>query len=200
MRNIDKILIGTNNEKKLGQFRNIFGDLRLDIELISLKDIGISDDVEENEDSLLENAKNKARFYGEKSGMLTLSDDTGLFIDALNGEPGIHAKRWHDGTERDRCFKILERMKDIPKEKRTCRYIGVLAVFNPQDKKFWTYEGQVEGRIADKLLEAGGFGYDSIFISTFFNKYYSQLTEKEKHSISHRGMGVRKFVSVWKNR
>lgn len=189
-----KILIGTNNENKLEQFRRIFRNSGLDVELVSLKEVGIFDDVEEDEDNLLANAKKKAQFYGDVSGMLTLADDTGLFIDALNGEPGIHAKRWHVGTEKDRFLKILERMKDIPKEKRTCQYSGVLAAYDPKSKKFWTHESNFEGRVADKPFEFKGFGYDPIFISTELNKYYSELTDEERDSISHRGQNVKEFL------
>lgn len=189
-----KILIGTNNENKLKQFRRIFCNLGSDVELVSLKEIGITDDVEEDADNLLDNAKKKAQFYGEKSGILTLADDTGLFVDALNGEPGIHAKRWHIGTEKDRYLKILERMKFIPKEKRNCRYSGVVAVYNPELDKFWTFESNLEGIIADEPMEANGFGYDPIFISTEFNKYYSQMTDGEKDLISHRGLGVKEWL------
>ena len=102
-----KILIGTNNENKLKQFARIFKNLGSDIELVSLKDAGITDDVEEDQDNLLDNAKKKAQFYGELSKMLTMADDTGLFIDALDGEPGIHAKRWHEGTEKERYLKNI---------------------------------------------------------------------------------------------
>lgn len=192
-----KILIGTNNENKLTQFQRIFRNFGSDIELVSLREAGIMDDVEEDEDNLLANAKKKAQFYADVSGMITLADDTGLFIDALGGEPGVHAKRWHDGTEKDRYLKILERMKDVPKEKRTCRYTGVLAVYNPESKELWTHQSDLEGTIADEPMEANGFGYDPIFISTAFNKYYSQLTDEERDSISHRGLGIKKFLSIW---
>jgi len=168
-----KILIGTNNENKLKQFQRIFRNLGSDIELISLKEVGITSDAEEDEDNLLANAKKKAKFYADVSGMITLADDTGLFIDALGGEPGVHAKRWHEGTEKDRYLKIMERMEDISNEKRNCRYNGVLAVYNPETQEFWTHESSLEGIIANKPMEANGFGYDPIFISTAFNKYYS---------------------------
>jgi len=189
-----KILIGTNNENKLKQFQRIFRNLGSDIELISLKEVGITSDAEEDEDNLLANAKKKAKFYADVSGMITLADDTGLFIDALGGEPGVHAKRWHEGTEKDRYLKIMERMKDISNEKRNCRYNGVLAVYNPETQEFWTHESSLEGIIANKPMEANGFGYDPIFISTAFNKYYSQLTDEERDSISHRGLGINKFL------
>ncbi len=188
------ILIGTNNKNKLAQFRRIFNELNPDIKLFSLQDLGIIDDIEEHSDNLLDNAKKKAEYYGEKSKMLTLADDTGLFIDALNGEPGIHSKRWHNGTDEDRYFKILERMKDVSKENRSCRYTGVLAFYNPAKKEFWTYKNDLEGIIADQSLVANGFGYDPIFISVFYNKYYSELTDAERDEISHRGLGVRELL------
>lgn len=188
-----KILIGTNNKNKLKQFRRIFGNLDLNIQLFSLKDVGITDDVEEVEDSLLANAQKKAKFYGEKSGMLTLADDTGLFVDVLNGEPGVHAKRWHDGTELDRCYKLLERLKNIPEEKRTCRYTGVLVVYNPKTKELWNYENNVEAVISDEFKGDLGFGYDPIF-KLENGKHYAELTNEERDAISHRGRGIKELV------
>lgn len=189
-----KILIGTNNKDKLKQFLRIFRKLNADVELLSLRDLGITDDIEENSDNLLDNAKKKAKYYGEKSKMLTLADDTGLFVDALNGEPGVHSKRWHFGTDKDRYIKILGRMKNIPKEKRTCRYTGVLVVYDPKMKEFWTYQNNLEGRIADEPVEANGFGYDPIFICAEYDKYYSQLTDTERDVISHRGPGLKELL------
>jgi XTP/dITP diphosphohydrolase len=190
-----KILIGTNNENKLKQFRRIFRNLGSDMALVSLKDVGIIDDVEENEDSLLENAKKKAKFYAEKSNLLTLADDTGLFVDALNGEPGLHAKRWHDGTELDRCHKLIERLKDIPEEKRTCRYTGVLAVYNPETKEFWNYENNIEAVISNDFKGDLGFGYDPIF-KLENGKHYAELADEDRDAISHRGLGIKKYLNI----
>lgn len=190
-----EILIGTNNKNKLDQFKRIFKRLNADVVLFSLRDLDIGDEVEEDQDNLLENAKKKAKYYGEKSNSLTLADDTGLFIDKLGGQPGVHAKRWHAGTENDRNIKILEMMAAVPKGQRTCRYTGVLALYNPENKEFWTYENNLEGTIADEASGAGGFGYDPIFISTQFNKYYSQLSDEERDSISHRGLGIKELLN-----
>jgi len=194
-----KILIGTNNKNKLNQFKRIFSNLDFEIEVLSLQDLGITDDINEDRNSLLENAKKKAKYYAEKSNLPTLADDTGLFIDALNGEPGVHAKRWHAGTEKERYMLILDKMKDIPENKRACRYIGALAFYNPQNKEFWTYEKSIEGRIAHEPLESGGFGYDAIFISLDFNKYYSELTDNEKDLILHRTLGAKELVKYLKS-
>lgn len=190
----NKILIGTNNKGKLKQYLRIFKSLNIDLKLLSLADLDINDEVEENNDNLLDNAKKKAEYYGEKSKILTLADDTGLFIDALNGEPGVHSRRWHLGTDKDRYNKVLERMKDIPQEKRTCRYTGAVVLYNPKTKEFWTYQSDLEGRIANEPIEANGFGYDPIFICMENNKYYSQLTNAEIDALSHRKLGIKEFL------
>jgi len=189
-----KILIGTRNKNKLDQFKRIFARLNANIELLSLDDLKIYEEVAEDSDNLLANAKKKAEYYGEKSKALTLADDTGLFIDALNGEPGIHSKRWHDGMDKDRYMKVLEKMKSVSKVKRTCRYVGVLAFYNPAKKEFWTYQNNLEGRIASEPLEGNGFGYDPIFICAEYNKYYSRLTDAERDAISHRGLGIKELL------
>ena len=189
-----KILIGTRNKNKLNQFIRIFNNLIKDLELLSLQDVKIKNDVKEDGNSLLSNAKKKAKYYGEKTKILTLADDTGLFIDALNGEPGVNSKRWYNGTDRNRYMKVLERMKNVPKTKRTCRYTGVLVLYDPKKKKFWTYKKDLEGMIADKPLSKNGFGYDPIFFCTKYKKYYSQLTDRERDAIIHRGTGIRKLV------
>jgi non-canonical purine NTP pyrophosphatase (RdgB/HAM1 family) len=194
-----KILIGTSNQGKIDQYLRIFKKHMPEAEPVTLSELKITQDVDEDADNLPDNAKKKAEFYGEKSGMLAIADDVGLYIDALGGEPGIHAKRWHNGTENDRCVKILERMENIPEEKRTCSYRGAVAVYNPQEKTYFTSETSEPGKIASKVVEAGGFGYDSIFIATNFNKYYSELSDDERDSISHRTVGIRKFSKRLKN-
>lgn len=186
-----KILIGTNNENKLRQFRRMFGKFMPEVEIYSLSDIKVTDDVEEDGETLLENAKKKAVYFGEKSKMITLADDTGLFVDSLDGEPGVHAKRWHEGSEKDRNIKLIRKLEGVPEEKRTCRYIGVLAVYNPENEKIWTYEGKVEGWISDEFKGSGGFGYDQIFkTEAYRGRHYAELDHMEKDLISHRGMGI----------
>ncbi len=186
------ILIGTHNKNKLDQFKRIFERLGSNIELLSLDDLGIQEDVEEDSDNLLDNAKKKAEYYGEKSKMLTLADDTGLFVDALNGEPGVHTKRWHSGSDKDRYMKILEKMKDMPKEERNCHYKGVLVLYDPDKKSFWVYEQNLEGIIASAPREGNGFGYDPIVIIS--GKYYSEFTDEERYEVSHRGLGVKELL------
>jgi XTP/dITP diphosphohydrolase len=193
-----KILIGTSHQGKIKQYLRIFQKYMPEVELVTLNELNIADEPEESADNLLDNAKKKAQFYGEKSGMLAIADDTGLFIDALNGEPGIHAKRWHNGSENDRCQKILDKMKDVPEKSRKCYYRGAVAVYDPQKKTYFTSETSEPGKIAFKIVEVGGFGYDPIFIATNFNKYYSELSDDERDSISHRSNGIKKFAEYLK--
>jgi XTP/dITP diphosphohydrolase len=191
-----KILIGTHNKNKFKQFKRIFDSLDKSIEILSLNDLNLLEDVEEDSDILLENAKKKAKYYGEKSDLLTLSDDLGLFIDALDGDPGVHTKRWLLGSDKDRYLKILERMKDVPQEKRTCRYKSVLAAYIPGEKNIWLYEQNLEGTIAFDAKEGKGFGYDPIVIVN--NKYYSEFSDEERFKVSHRGRGAKELLEYFK--
>ena len=188
-----KLLIGTNNLNKLKQFKRILAHHLPEMEVLSLAEVGITDDVEEDGETLLSNAEKKAKYYAEKSHLPTLSDDTGLFVDALNGEPGLHSKRWHTGNEEESYLKILERLKNIPEEKRSARYLGALAFYDPKKKIAWHYEGAIQGTIANEPRPGGGFGYDPIFITQAFNRYYSQLSPEEIDSINHRGLGVKEL-------
>jgi XTP/dITP diphosphohydrolase len=189
-----KILIATTNKNKLDQFREIFKIHEADFELVSLSDVDIFDDVEEDAETLMENAKKKAEYFGKKSGLVSLSDDTGLFVDALSGAPGLHSKRWHQGTDLDRCLKLQEKLKHIPEKERTCRYIGALAVYDPKTNKFFEFENKAEGYITDDFRGDAHFGYDKIFHSVHFGKNYAELSESEKAQISHRGLGVKKYL------
>jgi len=196
-----KILIGTNNQNKLAQYRRVFREAKLDVEILSLADLKIDFDVEEDGDNLVDNAQKKAREYAEMSGLLTMADDTGLFVDALDGEPGIHAKRWHAGTEHERCLKLLERLKDVTDNQRSARYIGVVATYDPQSKEAWFFETAAEGFIVDsvdKMKGDNGFGYDPILHVTRFGKNYAELNNDEIDLVSHRTNGIREFIKYKK--
>ena len=194
-----KILVGTNNENKFAQYKRVFAKYMPETEVLSLADLNISDNVEENADSLEENAKDKAKFYGDKAEVMTVSDDTGLFVDSLDGAPGLHAKRWHEGSELDRCYKILELLKGIPQEKRTARYDSVLAIYNPKSGKFWTLPNNIEGWIVDEFKGDNGFGYDSVFLTKDYpGKHYAELSVEEVDEINYRGKGVKEFAEFIK--
>ncbi|MCK9379007.1 MAG: non-canonical purine NTP pyrophosphatase [Candidatus Moranbacteria bacterium] len=192
-----KLLIGTNNKYKLAQYKRVFAEMDLQVEILSLFDVGIEFDVKEDGDNLLENAEKKAREYAELSGFLTVADDTGLFVDTLNGEPGIHAKRWHEGNDNDRCLKLLEKLKNIPPDKRSCKYIGVVAAYDPKEKKLWHTQSEIDGLIVDDLRGNNGFGYDPIFFVKKFGKRFAELNDSEIDSISHRTNGAKEFIKKY---
>ncbi|MFA7209077.1 MAG: non-canonical purine NTP pyrophosphatase [Parcubacteria group bacterium] len=195
-----KILIGTNNRNKLAQYKRVFRESGVDAEVLALSDVGIDFDVEEDGDNLLHNAQKKAREYAEMSGILAIADDTGLFVDALGGEPGIHAKRWHAGTDHERCLKLLERLKGIPKDQRSARYIGVVATYDPQSEEEWFLETATEGFIVDGvdgMKGDNGFGYDPVLHVTRFGKNYAELSNEELDLISHRTNGIKKFIEKY---
>jgi len=186
-----KILVGTNNLNKFKKYKEAFDIYAPEIELLNPSDLKIAEDVEEDGDSLLENAIKKAKFFGSKSKIITLADDTGLFVDALNGEPGIHAKRWCEGSDHDRCVKLLERLEG---KNRTARYKWVFAAYNPLNDKIWTFEYSLEGSMSDEFRDVGGFGYDKMFKLASMDKHYSELSKEELAEIGGRGRAVKELI------
>jgi XTP/dITP diphosphohydrolase len=189
-----KILIATGNQNKLDQFKGIFESLGSDIDLVSLKDVGIFDDVEEDQDTLLGNAKKKAKFYAEKSGLISLSDDFGIFVDVLDGFPGVSSKRWMKGSDSDRCVALIEKLRDFSKEKWTAKYIGAVTLYDPEKKEFWEFEHFLNGMIAKSPCVGEGFGYDPIFIPEGHDKCLSEMPEEEINFIVHRGSGIKELL------
>ena len=193
-----KILIATTNEGKFKEMVHFLNDLPFDF--ISLKDLDIDiEEPEEDKPDIEGNAILKARYYAEKTGLVSISDDGGLFIDALDGWPGVKSARVADSVE-DRIDVTLEKMKDIPEDKRTANFQSCLAVYNPKDKNIFIAHGQTDGKILNKKVEAkNGFGYDPIFYVNEAEKTYAEMTTSEKNSISHRGKAVNKIKYFLQN-
>ena len=190
-----KIIIATSNEGKLVEFRALLADK--DVEIVSMKQAGIDIDIEENGTTFEENSVIKAKTVCEASGCLCLSDDSGLEIDCLGGEPGIYSARYlgHDVPYEKKNRIILDRIKDVPTEKRTARYVCAVAAAFP-DGRVLTVKDTLEGRIADEPAGDGGFGYDPIFFYPPANKTTAELTSEEKNAISHRGKALRRMVKL----
>ena len=182
-----KILIATNNKGKLAEFNKIFEEH----ECISLFDMGINIDVPETEYSFLGNARLKAREIYKIAKMPVISDDSGLIVDALNGEPGVLSARYsgENATDDKNIEKLLFNLKDVPKEKRTARFKSVVC-FIYDDKTELYAEGCCEGIILYEKRGANGFGYDPVFYTEIFKKTFAELSDDEKNSISHRGNAI----------
>jgi XTP/dITP diphosphohydrolase len=185
-----KLLIATNNPGKLREYQEILANLP--VELVSPADAGLTLDPEETGSTFAENAIIKAQAFAQASGLLTLADDSGLEIDALNGEPGVYSARYGNTAKRDhegRYRLVLEKLATIPSDQRTARFKCVVALATAETV-VGTAEGAVEGVITVAPKGDGGFGYDPIFFVSEFGRTMAQLTSDEKNSISHRSRAV----------
>ena len=179
-----KIVAATNNKNKLREFKEILSPLGYQI--ISLKDLGLDIEVEETGTTFEENSLIKATAVLKATGMAALADDSGLMVDALGGEPGIYSARYCEGSDADRINYLLEKMKDIPDEKRTARFVSAITLMFT-DGDIVTAKGTCEGKIAKAPSGKNGFGYDPVFYVEKYGKTFAELSAEQKNLISHRG-------------
>ena len=192
-----KLLLATRSK---GKFPEIVALLEgLPFEFLNLRDVPEIPDgleAEETAETFEGNAIIKAKTFGEKTGLLTLAEDAGLEVDALGGKPGVYSARWVSGTDEDRYMKLLSELEGVPEEKRTARYLAVVAIYDPDNDKIRTCEGVTEGRITAEPKGTSGFGYDPVFWSPDFGQTMAELTIDEKNTISHRGRAIRKAREI----
>ena len=185
-----KIVFATNNKHKLEEIKDILGE---DFEIVSLAEIGCHEDIPETGLTLEENARQKSTYIVEHYNHDCFADDTGLEVDALNGEPGVHSARYAEGTDHDseaNMRKLLSKMSNV--KDRTARFRTVISlIINGVEHQF---EGRVEGRIATEKHGTEGFGYDPIFIPEGYDKSFAELGEEVKNQISHRARAVKKLA------
>ncbi|MBR3399428.1 MAG: non-canonical purine NTP diphosphatase [Prevotella sp.] len=195
-----KIVFATNNKNKLSEIREILGS---GFEVMSLAEIGCHEDIPETGDTLLDNAVQKARYVFEKYGYDCFADDTGLEVDALDGEPGVHSARYAEGTDHDsnaNMDKLLRKLGD--ETRRTARFRTVIALLQKQQSGesagegsvLHIFEGKVEGSIIKEKRGAEGFGYDPIFMPEGYDKTFAELGLDVKNQISHRARAVKKLA------
>ncbi len=183
------LLVATRNQGKVAEISEILASL--DVTWLSLDDVGVNYEVEESGKTFEENAILKVKFYARKTGLLTLADDSGLEVDALDGRPGVHTARFGGPglTQKQRYQRLLESLSSVPWEQRTARFRCVVALARDQEL-LGTASGVCEGMIALKPAGMEGFGYDPIFYLPERNKTMAQLQPNEKHRISHRGRAL----------
>ena len=183
-----KILFGTNNPHKLREIREIVGET---YQVLSLADLGIEQDVEETEDTLVGNAFLKARAFAAIAGLPCFSDDTGLEVDALDGRPGVYSARYAGPARNadDNIDKLLAELTG--KATRSARFRTVIAFVNGEEEH--SFDGVAEGEILTGRRGAGGFGYDPVFRPEGMEQSFAELSPEEKNRISHRGKAVRAF-------
>lgn len=189
-----KVLAATGNKGKIREFSEILTPLGFDV--VSPKDIGIDIDPEETGETFAENALIKATAFMQASEMPVIADDSGLAVDFLGGAPGIYSARYAEGSDADRCEKLLKNMADA--DDRTARFISAVALVFP-DGKTVQAEGSCEGEIAFSPVGENGFGYDPIFYIAEFGKTVAEMSADEKNAISHRGKALRLLAEKLKN-
>lgn len=199
-----QLLIATHNPSKLKELTEGLQPLvDKGIKVLSLKDVGITEEPEENGKTCIQNSLLKAEFYGNLSGLPVIADDGGLCIEILNGEPGVKSKRWmgRDATDDELISFTLEKMKGIPPEKRTAHMELVLTFFDPKTKVQLPEIGIIEGRIAERPYHhySPGFPFRAVFIVDQFNKYYDELTPAEHDEVNHRLIALRNLTAKIEN-
>ncbi len=185
-----KVIFATGNEGKMKEIREILGDL--DIELLSLKDAGITADIEENGSTFEENAIIKAKAISQLTGEIVLADDSGLEIDYLNKEPGIYSARYmgEDTSYHIKNSNLIQRLEGVPDQQRTARFVCAIAAAFP-DGTVKTVRASMEGRIGYEEKGENGFGYDPIFYLPEYGCSSAEISMEEKNKISHRGKALR---------
>ena len=187
-----EILVATNNKGKVRDFEELFKPHGITV--LSLKDLAEPIEIEETGTTFEENAILKAEETAKILGKWVISDDSGLEIDALNGEPGVYSARYAGEPKNDEANidKALKGLTDVPEGSRQARFRCVLAIAGP-NMETKTFSGSCEGSILFERHGEHGFGYDPIFFVPSVNKAMAQLTPAEKAVISHRGEAMRKF-------
>ena len=184
-----QIVAATNNQHKLSEIRPL---LEPDFRILSLEDIGCYDELPETSATIEGNSMQKASYVYEKYKVPCIADDTGLEVTSLNGEPGVYSARYagdHKNSD-DNIALLLARLGNAPD--REARFKTVITLVSA--KGFKTFEGIIDGKILYERRGSGGFGYDSVFQPTGYNKTLAEMTLGEKNKISHRGLAIEKLV------
>ena len=191
--------MATNNQGKVNEYRSLLKGIP--VQIVSLADQGISTVVDEVGETLEENAILKATALASESGLVALADDSGLEVDALNGEPGRLSARYagEGASDLDRVNYLLSRLKDVPWEKRSARFRCVIALAMPSGE-VKTCTGECRGFIALEPKGENGFGYDPVFYLPEFGKTMAELPSEIKNQVSHRARAAKKVYRLLKKR
>ena len=191
---LDRIIFATGNEGKLKEIRMILQDLG--VEVISLKEAGVEAGAEENGTTFEENARIKAQAVMEQTGEVVLADDSGLEVDALNKEPGIHSARYmgYDTSYHIKNQNLIDRLAGKKGAERSARFVCAIAAALP-DGRVITTRGTMEGEIGYEERGDNGFGYDPVFVVDGYGVTMADMSEDLKNKISHRSKALEKIIS-----
>lgn len=194
-----KIIVATQNKGKVKEIKEILADL--DIEVQTMGEAGIDVDIEENGMTFEENAIIKAEEISKLTDAMVIADDSGLEIDCLNKEPGVYSARYlgEDTPYEVKNQMILDRLKDVPKEERTARFVCSMALAEAGKETVTTY-GTIEGYIGYQSEGTNGFGYDPIFFVDILGTSTANISAEEKNKISHRAKALNALADIIKER
>lgn len=189
-----KLVFATNNKHKIEEVQHL---LKENFQLRSLQNIGCKEELPETGTTLEANASQKAKYIYEKFGVNCFADDTGLEIEALNGQPGVYSARYagEEKSAEKNIEKVLSTMKNITNRNAFFKTIISLIINN----KNYLFEGLIQGTISTEVKGINGFGYDPIFIPIGYSKSFAEFSLEEKNKISHRGIAIRKLAEFLNN-
>ena len=189
---MNKLVIATHNQGKAREIKELLHDVS--IEVLFLNDFQAVHSLPEMEETFEDNAVSKARVVAEMTGLPALADDSGLIVDALKGRPGVYSARYsgQDATDIKNIEKLLEEMRDVEEEKRTARFVCVVALVFPEGES-QTFRGECKGFITTTPRGTHGFGYDPVFYYPSFGCTFGEADPESKNRVSHRAMALEKF-------
>ena len=185
-----RIVIASGNKGKIKEF----AEMLTDYEVLGCKELGITEEIEENGTTFYENALIKAKYVSKKLGVPCLADDSGLMVECLDGAPGVYSARYagENATDKLNNEKLLNEMKNS--QNRRAKFVSSLVLYYP-DGKVLTANGETHGEILTESQGENGFGYDPLFFSYDLNKSFGIASDEEKNSVSHRGRALKSLVS-----
>lgn len=189
---MNKLLIASNNKKKLKEMSDILS--RLGFECVTPLELGITTDPEETGSTFLENSRIKAECGMKNSSLPCIADDSGLCVDALDGAPGIYSARYCPGSDEDRTAFLLKNMENIPDSDRSARFVSAITCVFPHGGVV-SSEGFCEGEITREPKGGGGFGYDPVFFVKEYGATFAEIPQEIKNKISHRANALKIFKS-----
>lgn len=184
-----KLVFASNNKNKIQEIQALVPNI---IQIVSLEEIGCIEDIPETADTIEGNAILKANYVTEKYGFDCFADDTGLEVDALNGDPGVYSARYagEQKDANDNMYKLLSELKDKSNRKANFKTVIALNLNGKQN----LFTGIINGKIIEEKIGTNGFGYDPIFVADGYEKTFAELSMEEKSTISHRGIAVKELI------
>jgi len=192
-----QLVLATRNAKKLAELDRLLASAGLDVEILGSDAFSDLPEIEETGSTFAENSLIKARAVAAHTGLTAIADDSGLCVDALDGQPGIYSARWagQGATDESNLDLVLEQIRDVEPAQRTAHFACAAALVLPSGKEY-VVQGQVNGVLLTQRRGVGGFGYDPIFLPDGFDITTAEMTSEQKDAISHRGQAMRALVPV----